>query len=638
MRRLLALTLAAPLALSCSAGPSLGLAQGCQPLLAGADCLLPYPSDFFLDRSGAAPAVSVTGAARVLTKTGLAADLAAGRPQDGFSPNSTLVALLGAVSAEGFVRLEDGGGPSLELSSSSLLVEAGSHALVPHFVDLDPRAAEPSRQAIVLHPFAPLKPGTRYVVLLHQVKGPDGAPVAAPEGFRRLREKQASGDVALEALSKDYEATVFPAAAAVGVPRASLQLAWAFTTGSDDWASRDLLRVRELTLEWLAANTSRVTVTQAVDAPAGKVDVWRIVRGTVTGPLFLTTPQPFAKLHRGADGQVAQNGTVDFSFVAVVPTAVRDAAGPSPVFLYGHGFFGSTAEAEDRGATDIAQASRRTLLATDWWGMHLSDVGKVVDALQSNPSHGLDFVDRVHQAMANWLVLSAAVPGLGGDAAFQRAGGAPFVTGTADAFLGISQGHILGGTLGAIHPTASKVALQVGGAGLTGLMMRARPFAQFLDFLSTSVPDPLDQQKLIATMQRPFDRVDPATYARHYFAAPLPGNAEKHVLMQVGLMDPAVPNVGSWYHARALGLGVLQPTPATPWGLEAAPAAPGAALTIFDFQLGDPAAFYRTADFAPSDNAVHGGVRLLGAAQRQLDAFFRTGVVEATCAGPCDPE
>lgn len=624
------------------AKPPLALPEGCQPLLGGADCLLPYPSDFFRSEDAAQPPGSrleLTEAAKQKTKQGVAVDVTARQPIDGASRSPTLAFVLGAaVAHDGFVKLEQGGTPSLSTSSNTLLIHADTGEKVPHFVDLDPRATDATRQAVVLHPFVRLEANTRYVVLVHGVKSPEGALVPAPEGFKRLREQESRGDPQLEPLQAHWDEAVFPVAEAAGVPRAELQLAWDFTTGSDAWAERDLLKVRELTLAWLGANAPAVTIDEVQELPVGLPDVFRLVKGRMTGPLFVDSPGPFAKLNRGADGQVVQGGTVEFPFVAVVPLAVRDAAGPSGVFLYGHGFFGNLGELESSSARALAQAAGRTMLGTEWWGMHLSDVAKVGDALTSRPGNAMQFVDRVHQAMANFIVLSAAVPQLQGLPAFQRPGGGTILAGEADCFLGISQGHILGGTFTAVSPKTKRSVLMVGGAGLTGLMMRAAPFAGYFALLDLAISEPLEQQKYLATLQRPLDRIDPATWAPHVLADPLPGNPPKQVLMQAGLMDPAVPNLGSWYHARALGLGVLAPTPLMPWGLEAATGAPASALIIYDFQLGDVDAFYRAADFPAESNDVHEAVRRLDAAKRQVSAFFQDGSLTPQCTGPCDPE
>jgi hypothetical protein len=637
--------LAAGVSLVAACGPRvapLALPAGCQPLLAGLDCLLPYPSDAFRVPAGADPRgarVVLGDAATPRAKDGRRYDVTLEHPIDGFSTVPTIVATLGvALSAEGFVALEHGGAPSLSKDTShTLLVDGETLAPVPHFVDLDPRATDGARQALVLHPFVGREPDRRYVVLIAGARTASGEVAAPPEGFRRLVEGQASGDPAFGDLARAFEERVVPAAKAVGLERRQLQLAWEFTTGSREWATRDLFDVRRLTLAWLEANTPRVQVTSVNER--GPADAFRIVKGTISGPAFCSmSAQPGCTLVRGADGRVAAQGVVDFPFLAVIPKTVEQRSGPSPVLLYGHGFFGTLAEVEDTSARGIASAANRTMIATEWWGMHFTDLAVLGDGLTGRLSQTARFTERVHQGMANWLVLTKAAERFGELPAFQRADATPLVAGAPDAFMGISMGHILGGTLAALNPPTTKVALNVGGAGFTTMMSRAEAFSGLMELLSLSVEDPLEQQKFIAQLQRPLDRIDPATYAPFVFAQPLPGNAPRRVLMQVGLMDAAVPNVGSFLHARLLGLPVLTPTPRAPWGLDPAPYPATSGLQVHDFQLGDPDAFYRRAAAPVMATPVHEGVRTRPAVLRQLERFFRTGEIVQTCDGACDPE
>lgn len=615
---------------------------GCQPLLAGADCLLPYPSDAFRVADPAQPSgarITLGEAAVPKSKEGRRYDVTSELPIDGFSTVPNIVATLGvALSPEGFVALEQGGAPSLsKTTSNTLLVDGTTLEPVAHFVDLDPRATDPTRQAIVLHPLVGLEERRRYVVLIAGAKTPTGELAKAPEGFRRLVDKQTEGDPAFEGLTRAFEERIVPAAKAMGIERSQLQLAWEFTTGSREWATRDMFKVRELTLAWLEANAPRVQVSSVDEA--GPSDTFRIIKGTITGPRFCSNgAQPGCVLVRGADKQVVQDGLVDFPFLAVIPKVVEQAAGPSPMFMYGHGFFGNFAEVEGGSARALAVATKRTMLAAEWWGMHFSDVAIVGDALTGRLSQSARFADRTHQGMANWLVLTKAAERLGELPAFQRPGGAPLVTGKADAYLGISQGHILGATMNALNPVTTRVVLNVGGAGLTGMMMRAEAFTGLFELLSLSVSDPFEQQKFLAQVQRPLDRIDPATFAPFLQLEPLPGNAPKRVLMQVGIMDAAVPNMGSWLHARLLKLPLLTPAPVTPWGLETGTYPATSGLQIHDFKVGDADAYYRKADFPSSGTIVHEGVRTKSAVKRQIERFFLDGEIVQTCDGACDPE
>ena len=68
--------------------PPLQLPEGCQPLLGGAHCLLPYPSDFFLVADATTPSgsrISLAGAARPRTDQGGIADPGTWRAVDGAS-------------------------------------------------------------------------------------------------------------------------------------------------------------------------------------------------------------------------------------------------------------------------------------------------------------------------------------------------------------------------------------------------------------------------------------------------------------------------------------------------------------------------------------------------------------------------
>ncbi len=621
---------------SCSAPlPPLQLPEGCQPLLGGADCFLPYPSDFFRVEDASGAHLAITGAAVQKTTSGVTMDPNRLTPADGYSTIPTLVAMFPEeVVADGFVRLEDGGDPSLvAATSNTLIVEAGTRNLVAHFVDLDAHATDPKRRAIVLHPFVGLKPSTRYVVLIKGVKNADGALVAAPEGFKRLRDRQTATDPRLEPLVKPFEADVFAAATALDLKRSTLQLGWVFTTGADEWATRDMLEVRELTRAWLASHATTVTVTRVESPTTG--DVFRTVAGHFTVPLFLESTKPGAKLSRDASGHVVQHGTAEAELLVVVPWAVKDGPSPGKVAFYGHGFFGNLDELTGGGAVGVANATRRSLVGTVWWGMGLGDVLTLVDALSNSPAQVMSFADRVHQAMANWLVLTGSLAALEALPELQRADSTPLLGGPADAYLGISQGHILGGTMAALNPTLDRLVLNVGGAGFVGMMMRARPFQDLFGFLATAQPDPLEQQKLLATYQRPFDRFDPATYARYLLSEKLPGNPDKRVLMQAGLGDDSVPNLGTFLHARLAGVPLMRPSPYPAWGLVDAGSGATSALELYDFQVGDPNVLYRAADFQPEANGVHTSVRKDARALEQMRRFWEEGTVQHVCTGPC---
>ena len=172
------------------------------------------------------------------------------------------------------------------------------------------------------------------------------------------------------------------------------------------------------------------------------------------------------------------------------------------------------------------------------------------------------------------------------------------------------------------------------------MMMRARPFAAFLLLLDNSIRDPTDQQKLVALLQAPFDRVDPATYAPFVLKEPLPGTRDdRRVLLQFGLGDAVVPNLGSLLHAQLLGLPMMipSPAPATYHGLEEREGPLASAAATFDHGI-NLAGVYAVPNPDRPDNVVHEGTRTLPSALSQLDTFLKEGVVKNFCSGPCDPD
>jgi hypothetical protein len=621
-------------------GGPLELEEGCNPLLGGHHCTLPYPSDFFRVEDEATASgyrIETTGAAVLMTNNDAVADAHAGLRVDGFSHIPTIVAVLPDEVTDAGLAVLTGPTEASVAADARTIILGEDGEPVPHYVDIDPRTQDPMRRAIVIHPVVGLQPGGRYIVALRGLEREGGGEAAAAEGFRRLRDGNASGDAALEPLVDHYESDIFAPLADAGWAREELQLAWDFTVGTHEAVVADMMRVRELTLEWLDSNEPTITIDEVLVDSADNVAL-QIV-GTVTGPLFTEEDEPGSMLYR-EDGSVALNGTAEFRFRAQVPASVFAGEAPGGALLIGHGFFGRTDEVESGWARNLSDSLGSVLFAIDWEGMSTADTPSVLTDLSVNAGHTVDFGDRVHQGMANWMAFTRAVRGpLLEEEALQREGGEPFFDPTVLTYLGMSQGAILGGTMNALNPDIDRVALQVGGAGFTHMMFRAEPFNPFLTVINGILDDPLDHQLFAAELQVAFDRFDPATYARYLVAEPLAGTPEdRAILMQMGIGDVSVPNLGTLLHARLIGVPYTTPSPLEPYGLEPVepPLTGGPALTMWDY--GIPADVYAEARPSDGPNEVHEGVRNEPTMVEQLRAFYATGTIEHPCSGPCDPD
>lgn len=658
----------------------LDIPDGCQPLLHEIACGLPYPSDHFLVDDAALPSghrVTITGAAKLFTTEGRSADINDFLPQDGFSRHAPIVWTFGVpVDPASLPRLADDAAATTADGFKVALVRASDGARVAVFVDVDPRATDSAREALIMRPLQKLDAETRYVVAISGVTDIDGAPVPVPEAFRRLREGSVAvgEDPVLAPVLAHYEDAVFPVVETAGLARDTLQLAWDFTTGSDRQVTHDMLRARTLVLAELERTAPTVEVEaffegeQLVrvfdDRPE---NAWRFVELRVTGPRIVDGDAAGALLARDADGEVALNGTTTFDVTVVIPATVRDGFAPGSALMYGHGFFGRRDEVEFGSTRHIANESGRVLFGLDWLGMSIEDVGVVSGSIGNEVSEALRFGERVPQAMMNWLTLTELVssgglddvtaivsgnvevkpfrrpvdgPGTSVKGAVSNANGA--IVGRDDVtFLGVSQGHILGGVQSALNAKIRRTVLMSGGAGFSHMMFRARPFEGFLFFLNLSLPDPLEQQLLAAQMQGEFDRFDAAAWAPYISAEPLPegpdgGHVGRRILLQTGRGDSQVPNLGTFLHARYLGL---------PWVATSEVVAPsdfdvvttpfdGSGIAVFDMGI-DPA-FEASANIPAEENFVHNELRSTVEAVTQMTAFFADGVIVNPCgSAPC---
>ncbi len=618
----------------------------CNPIAAEWDCLMPWPSDWA--RNPVTLQVRVPEVAQPhMADNGKAIDFQQDHPIDGFSLLPTIaVRIPGGISADGLVPFPLATPPtvgleaSLQPASPTLLVDAETSALVPHFAEIDPRPAKIDDRVLLLRPVTRLIPGHRYIVALHGLKHPDGTAIQAPRDqanqpglFEKLRDKAANCNTPLLA---HYEKAVFPPLVKAKIERKSLILAWDFTTQTQASAQGDLIAMRDLALAEMAKLPVAVTVLSVEENPSPHIGLR--IEGELTVPLFLDQAGPEGRLVR-LDGKVQLHGTAQVPFTMLVPPSVLLAGKPAPVLQFGHGFFGTRHEIDDPGAVvdKFGAETGRIVVAVDWWGMSKPDVTSITMLLLNDTGHAIGFVDRVSQAMINQLALAEAVHGALKNLPQVQKNGQSLLDPTRLTYYGISLGHILGATYVALSPRIERAVLNVGGMGFGLILSRANPFGPFLNLLDIATGDAATSLRVTLLLQTTLDRIDPIVLAPHLLADTLPGCPKtRRILQQDGRSDTHVPNVASHVQARTLGLPLLTPSSREIFGLTGKPAPiEGSALVEFDFHLPAP-------DVLPvpveQTSPVHQAVRALKAARAQMDQFLATGVIQQTCDGVCDPE
>lgn len=439
----------------------------CDPV-DGAHCLLPFPSSFFLDEDPTTPSgrrVAFGSTSLPVNDWGAPLDPTAWNRRDGFSTLGPLFALFPGVDV---ARLAGHGdiGASLEPGSPTLILDATTGALQPHFCELDAAASEePERQLLVLRPATPLAHGRRYVVGLRGLVDVDGAPLPTPLGFAALRDRRPSGDPDLERQRVHFEADVFPVIEAAGVPRADLQFAWDFTTVSAEGSLADPLALRADALDRLGEDGPPFTITGVEETACDAADpIGRTLTGTLRAPLYLTSWEPGSLLTRDADDRPFYNGDVDVPFTLRVPCTLLEDPRPAAMLVqYGHGVLSSQEEVRTDYLGEVAERFGWVLFAVDWTGMKEDDFVAIASAVANDFSGFVTVPERLLQGQVEQLAAARMVlGGLATDEHFTEEG-IQLISGAPLAYWGNSQGAIVGGGYVAQSPDMARAVLGVGG-------------------------------------------------------------------------------------------------------------------------------------------------------------------------------
>ncbi len=609
-----------------------GWQSGCNPLAQEYDCLLPFPSDAFRGPAG----VAIPDVATPHDKTGAPVLAFEARTADGFSVSPSILFTFGdGLDPESLVSQSDAAS-SILASSPTLLLDTETGAAVPHFSEVY-LGGGPELQIGAIRPLVRLTEGRRYVVAVQNLRHVDGTDVTPPAAFQALR--NATPYAEIEDLRTRFDAEIFDLLETFGVARADLDLAWDFTTRTRDDLMGDMLSVRNGTLTWLETNTPTVTITRTVEGTDLGVNLQentaRHVEGTFTAPLWTETNAAGAVL-RGPQGAREIVGTIEVPFTVTIPKSIGESPMQRGSFIqYGHGFFGSRDEVISLVQSKFGNDFGYVMGAVEWSGMTRADRDWVVTGIAEGPEAAFGFVQRVHQGMANQLVFTEVVRGVLAAEPAMEVGGSRRLAYRPDEvyFLGISQGHILGGTLFALSPSIERAVLNVGGASFGLILTRSYAFLLYERLLAQWF-EPLELLKFEAVAPQVLDVIDPIAYAPLVLSEPLPGAVPKQILLQAGMGDAAVPNVATELHARALGIDLITPTNASVSFLNesAAPAASG--ITFLDFGI-DPLTA-RPWKPVTADTTAHDNVRSHEGVRQQMSLFLRPGgQIEDTCSGPC---
>jgi hypothetical protein len=605
-------------------------------------CLFPFPND----RWTVPDPTTATGRRVNLPLLGMPRSFA-GKPidptewnrNDGFSPGAAVLTVVPGVDlARSGVATIGTIGRSLEGSQPIVLLNTRTGRRHPFWAELDARATDPARQALIIRPAVNLEEGTRYIVGLGALKDAAGRRIPPSPAFAASRD-----DGHVRTMTRQLQRA--------GLRSKDLVLAWDFTVASTANQTARLLKIRDDAFASLAGGAPSFRIGGVTDyTESESAELMRQVTGTFTVPNYLNTPNGVTGSRfnyvGSTDGLPTRLGgvaTLEATFTCNIPrAALLQPARPS---LYGHGLLGGQSEVDAGNVKRMAAEHDFAFCAADWIGMATEDLG-TVGSILVDASNFPALADRVQQGILNFLFLARLMKddrAFAADPAFQADGKALLDT-TQVFYDGNSQGGIIGGALMGVAQDITRGVLGVPGMNYSTLLDRSTDWARYEKFFKSTYPDRLDQLLIFDLMQMLWDRAETNGYAAHIEHDPLPGTPSHQVLLMVAFADHQVANVTAETEARTIGAALRCPAlapgrtaQAEPfWGLECIDAYPyeGSAIVFWDSNKTPETPLTNTP--ASEGDDPHGFPRAQ-VTNRSMKALFLVGLgVRDTCNGvPC---
>ena len=511
---------------------------GCDPLDA-AQCLLPYPNDWFTRHDP----TSATGRRLDLNVLAMPHNVE-GKPiepfewnrSDGFSAGAQILTVVPGMTSN--ADLAPSGLPSatnLAMNDPTvnpdpgvILLDADTGQTWPVWVEVDQYKQEDGvlpagaighvQQDLMIHPAKNLLDGHRYIVALRHLHKDHGTLAAAPATFTAYRDGSASPTDPRTAHMNGIFANL---AQAGWTNRSALYLAWDFTTASTKNVTGRLLHIRDDAFSQLGQtrkDSAKGGITRGSKAPGFTVSsvtnytpaqnarVARQISGTFTVPCYLgptcgppvkcatltaptpigtpfddcPTPSQFVLDPGNPDAVPSQlaGQTYQATFICNVGrTAFQSHQKVRPV-EYGHGLFGDASEVNASPQEEMANQFGMMYCGTDWLGFDTSDVPNAFLAIQDLSRFPI-LADRSQQGQLDFLYLQRLMAhprGFAANAAFQYPDHGSFIDTSAVFYDGNSQGGIYGGTVCSVSIDVKRCALGVNGMGYSVLLPRSTDF------------------------------------------------------------------------------------------------------------------------------------------------------------------
>jgi len=618
------------------------LDKACDPIVP-TQCGFPFPSDVYLDDD----ATTKTGHRVNFPKAALPVITAQGhidpepwKLSDGFSPGQAPMTDLPGASVTGLPS-QDNIDLSVTTQSPTILMEADTGALVPHFAELDVSGSSgDGDHAFMIRPVVRLKDATRYIVAIRHVVDDNGKAIPPSPAFQALRDGTPSDEKSVD-YRRDLYADIFGKLAKAGVDKADLQIAWDYTTASRENNTRWLLHMRDDALATVGAKGPAYAIDSVEMDPNQYIHMR--IHGHMTVPLYLDQPGPGGRLQFGSDGLPKQNGTADYDFLVHVPNSVFDPTltkGFAPL-QNGHGLLGDKTEGQNGYFAKICDQNHFIGVAVDLVGFAEDDYDTVLQVISGDMGQFQIIVDRQHQGILNSLLAMRMMLGDFAKDPELQVNGHSVIDTSVGYYRGDSQGGIFGTTYMALSTDVTRGLLGEPGMPYGLLLNRSADFDPFFVALQLVYKGGRSLQIVLGLTQMLWDRTEPDGFAPYIVEDMLPGTPQHQILIHAAIGDHQVSPLGAHVIARAAKAQSLKPANRSLYGIpEADGPFTGSGIVEFSFGLPESPKTNTPPEGAtyPDSDDPHDKVRVLDAARNQTEEFLRNGTISAYCSGVCDPE
>lgn len=617
------------------------LGADCDPLVP-TQCGFPFPSNVWLEDD----ATTATGkhvafgptTLPIVSGTGKHVDPKWWSDSDGFSAGQTILTHLPGATAAG-LPTQDTIDSSISKESPTILLDAETGELVPHFaeIDMSVQTEADEDRSFMIRPVVRLKDATRYIVAIRHVKNASGETITPSAAFQALRDEAPSCDVSVDRRRALYS-DIFAKLEKAGINRGDLQIAWDYTTSSRENNTRWMVAMRDDALATVGADGPEYTITKVEDFTIDQnIRVARRIVGLMKVPLYLDQPGPGGRLVFDANGMPKQNGWAEYEFVVHVPHAAETGQKLAPL-QNGHGLLGTKFEGQNGFLAELGNRHGYLPFSVDFVGMAEEDEKTITDAIVTDAGLFRAAVDRQHQGMINSLLAMRMMSGRFVNEPLVQYNGQSAIDPTMRFYRGDSQGGIFGVTYMALTTDVTRGLLGEPGMPYSLLLDRSVDFAPFALIMKGAYETSRNVHIVMGLLQMTWDRTEPNGYAPYVKGNLLPNTPDHDVLLHVAIGDYQVTPLGAHMIARTVGAKNLLPVNRSIWGVEEA-MGPFSGSGMVEFSFGLPEAPKTNIPTSGNpDDDPHDKVRVLDAAYSQTNDFFRLGQVVPYCTGPCDPE